>query len=263
MLGIATISALAGWKNQQAASGSLNEKELNDKGQAIQLAYLTPPQQPLTFQLTVIPSDPVDDSGEGVDSASVLQQTPAELVPLAYEKPIDRPSVTAVLRATARVYLKTVVFGCVPDNAEVATAVSEAMDVFRGADGNECDRAMLFGLTMVGSVVKSKEDKDFILEKFKNMNGMERMGNSIQVGLLGRPALILNSFPLTCLLFFLRRPDKTLRKFGDDERRKVLWRGGPLLVSATTYYHLHESESRILILRYPTSIGLVSFFLLT
>lgn len=224
MLGIATISALAGWKNQQSASGTSQAKELSDKAHAIELAYLSPPKQPLTFQVTVLPSESMADESADEDGGGVsaMQQAPTELVPLAYEKPIDRPRATDVFRTTARVYLSTVVNGCLPDNEEVAAAVSQALKVFKNSDINEADRALLFGLAMVGSLVVSEEDKEFIRQKFKSLNGVEKMGNSIQVSFLvstESPSFIFHN---NCVY----RPSKSWKRFGNVARRTVLSNGG-------------------------------------
>jgi hypothetical protein len=189
MLGIATISALAGWKIQQAATVAANPSELKEKAHSIELAYLTPPKQPLTFQLTALPNEAsnIDDSANGGVSSTGYQlpSLPAEPVPLSYEKPIDRPSITAVFRASAKVYLNVVVHGSLPENEHVSKSVEEAIELIKShspAPGSgELDRAMLFALTVVGAVVKTTEHKTFVRQRFKAMKNAERIGNNVQV----------------------------------------------------------------------------------
>lgn len=168
MLGIATISALAGWKRKQATLGSLDTHELSDKARSIELAYLTPPKTASTLNLTVLPAS--GDSSEG--------EPTGEPVPLSYEKPIDRPGVTAVFRAAAKVYLHTVVSGAFPNSESVSKAVDEAIEVFKTVENGDADRALVFALVITACVVRDDAQKEYITERFKTLS---QSGNSGQV----------------------------------------------------------------------------------
>ncbi|KAF8318526.1 hypothetical protein DL93DRAFT_2165119 [Clavulina sp. PMI_390] len=156
MLGIATISALAGWKQQQTRLGTLDTHELSDKARSIELAYLSPPKTNSNIQLTTLAPASQPD----------LDVSETQGIPLSYEKPIDRPGVTAAFRAAAKVYLHTVVSGAFPNSDSVSKAVDDAIEVFRGLDERDCDRALVFALTMIGCVVKDESQRDFIRERF-------------------------------------------------------------------------------------------------
>lgn len=164
MLGIATISALAGWKRQQATLGSLDTHELSDKARSIELAYLTPPKTPSVLSLTTLPAEESQPTGEPV--------------PLSYEKPVDRPGVTAAFRAAAKVYLHTVVSGSFPNSDSVSKAVDEAVEVYKTIENNDADRALVFALTMTACVSKDDEQKKYIMGRLKTLKDA---GNCAQV----------------------------------------------------------------------------------
>lgn len=200
MLGIATISALAGWKQQQATLGSLDTHELSDKARSIELAYLTPPKTQHTFPLTVLPADETQPTGEPV--------------PLSYEKPIDRPGVTAAFRAAAKVYLHTVVSGSFPNSDSVSKAVDEAIEVYRTVENADADRALVFALTITACVVRDDEQKGYIMERFKSL---KEVGNCGQVRSfpLRLTSHVTRSAHLRCSVV---RPCSWWRKCGDAAR---------------------------------------------
>ncbi len=164
MLGIATISALAGWKRQQATLGSLDTHELSDKARFIELAYLTPPKTPSVLSLTVLSTEESQPTGEPV--------------PLSYEKPIDRPGVTVAFLAAAKVYLHTVVSGSFPNSDSISKAVDEAIEVYKSIENNDADRALVFALTMTACVTKDGGQKKYIMERLKTLKDS---GNCAQV----------------------------------------------------------------------------------
>lgn len=167
MLGIATISALAGWKRAQAISGTLDTHELSDKARSIELAYLTPPKQPNSLNLTLLPDDSSQPSGDPV--------------PLSYEKPIDRPGVTAAFRAAAKVYLHTVVSGSFPHSDSVSKAVDEAIEVYKTVDNPDADRALVFALTLTACVAKDENQKAYIMDRLSTLREAGNVGPAIQL----------------------------------------------------------------------------------
>ena len=178
MLGIATISALAGWKRTQQLNNALDTHELVDKARSIELAYLTILKQPSSSSIALTTLPP-----PGADGEQGMTEDP---VPISYEKPIDRPGVTAVFRAAAKVYLQTVVAGSSSSSstnsnptsaptstttsnasdAAVSKAVSEAIEIYKSVPNAEADRALVFALTITACVAREEGQRGYILQRF-------------------------------------------------------------------------------------------------
>jgi len=148
MLGIAATSQLAGWKEEQLAQGSLNIHTLSDEGRRIESQYLATPGPSATKDAP---------GGWGTQSA--------------------RNTITAAFRASARVYLHTVLSGSFPNSGPIKRAVDDSIECFKAIPKSENDRALVFALCVTACMARNQEQMDFFLDRFQSLRGAERVGN--------------------------------------------------------------------------------------
>ncbi|KAH9963088.1 fungal-specific transcription factor domain-containing protein [Lactifluus volemus] len=150
-LAIAEISDLAYWKDVCIRHGSLSVPELVDRGRSIEAMLLEHPQPPP-------PPGGVYYPAGGGGSANNLEA--------------KRRLTADIFRATARVYLHSVLSGENPGCPDIRNAVRETIDSLRCVPAEQSNgvarsvlRSVVFGICLCGCLTDDYEEQDFLLKR--------------------------------------------------------------------------------------------------
>lgn len=184
-LAIAETSALACWKVAHERQGKLSVPDLVDRGRQIEKDCLTPR----------VPSS---------SSSSMQQQQQMATPPpggvfypasggLPDELSEKRRLTADIFRATARVYLHSVISGEHPGCPEIREGVRETIDCLRrvpaggvsnnGGSGVRTSvarsvlRSVVFGICLCGSLADDPKDREFLLRRLNAEEQAEGVGN--------------------------------------------------------------------------------------
>jgi len=152
------ISWLAHWRDEQRALGGLSTVELVQRGLDIEREYLGPP----TPSASGSPSAAMDPVGA------------------------QRVHTSAVFRASAKLYLHTVLSGELPGCPEVRTAVAETVDALRNvpADGDaerSIVRMTVFAICLAGCMSDDPAERAFLEERLERQQAEKVGGNCAEV----------------------------------------------------------------------------------
>jgi hypothetical protein len=156
-------SALAHWADTQRALGSLSTVDLVQRGLDIEREYLGP-ASPATAALL---------SG-GASSAA--------MDPVAAQ----RAHTSAVFRASAKLYLHTVLSGELPACAEIRTAVEETVAALRNVPADsDAERSIVrmtvFAICLAGCMSDDPEERAFLEERLAKQQAERVGGNCAEV----------------------------------------------------------------------------------
>jgi len=147
---LAEISNLACWKEYQINSGALSTVELLRRGQLIE-HFIKEPRAPHLYP------------------ADKLQQA--------------RILTSEVFRASARVYLHSVISGDHPYCKEIKEAVAETIECLRRVPASgtrSVVRSVVFGICICGCLTNDPHQRHFLLEKLDSQQA-ESVGNCAEV----------------------------------------------------------------------------------
>jgi hypothetical protein len=159
VLALGEISALAAWKASEIRAGRLSNVHLVNAGQDIERKYLAA-ATPLV----------------ALGGAAQLGNAAAHC----------RALTSAVFRASARVYLHTVLSGDAPGCPEIAAAVTETVDALRKIpEGDACAeravvRMVVFSICIAGCLTDNREHRAFLLGRLQAQQA-EGVGNCAEV----------------------------------------------------------------------------------
>jgi hypothetical protein len=177
-LAIAEISALACWKEAHARQGSLSVPELVDRGRTIESECLVHPS-PTPAHPSV--NGPVGDGGGGLYGAAAADIDLAE----------KRRLTADIFRATARVYLHSVLSGEYPGCPEIREGVQDTIECLRRvpAGGLQPEgmaqtsnvsrsvlRSVVFGICLCGCLTDDYAERQFLLRRLDEEQA-EGVGN--------------------------------------------------------------------------------------
>jgi len=163
-LAIAETSALAYWKETQQRQRTLSVPDLVDRGRRIEAEFL---QQ----QMQQPPAGGVLYPAGGADDLSAKRRLTAD-----------------IFRATARVYLHSVLSGEHPGCPEIREGVRETIECLRrvpvgGAGGRSSSvarsvlRSVVFGVCLCGCLADDPEEHEFLLRRLDAEEQAEDVGN--------------------------------------------------------------------------------------
>jgi len=202
LLGIAEASALAGWKEDQLSKGCLDVQRLCDGGRRIEATFLSLPMEvesgprltypqiksePNTTSQVVTPPSNVGSDSISLNARPGTPSSPKTAV--TTNGAIDTPAIVgnqsaplalALFHAT-RVYLHTIVSGSFPDIPVIATGVAQGIECLNHVNTGDLDRSIVFTTCVLGSMVRTVEQKNFVVEKFRQLIDGDRMGDLGQV----------------------------------------------------------------------------------
>ncbi|KAI0288799.1 fungal-specific transcription factor domain-containing protein [Russula brevipes] len=160
-LAIAEISALACWKAMHERQGTLSVPDLVDRGRRIDTECLQ--QHPL-------PPGGIFYPAGGTDDLPAKRQLTAE-----------------IFRATARVYLHSVLSGENPGCPEIREGVRETIDCLQrvpaGGGGQSTSvarsvlRSVVFGICLCGCLADDPQEREFLLRRLDAEEQAEGVGN--------------------------------------------------------------------------------------
>ncbi|KAI0067251.1 hypothetical protein BV25DRAFT_1794791, partial [Artomyces pyxidatus] len=156
-LAIAEISSLAAWKEEQTRDGTLSVPALVDKGRQIENDYLV--------------------------RASPTQMTAAYGLPFDEDEIAMRRRLTSdIFRATAKVYLHSVLSGEYPLCPEIREGVAEMIQCLQSVPAAQSSlsssvlRSVVFGICLAGCLTDDWEERRFILHRLQEEQN-EGVGN--------------------------------------------------------------------------------------
>jgi hypothetical protein len=171
LLAIAEISELSHWKEMQTRTGCLSMPKLVQRGMEIEQKYL---------QRTcngMFPQDPYLTPPAGTAYAD---QEAREV----YQR---RKLTNDVFRASARVYLHTVLSGDYPSSPEISAAVTETIDCLKrvpqannAALSRSVVRSVVFGICICGCLTDQPSQQAFLREMLEQQE-VEVVGNVMAV----------------------------------------------------------------------------------
>jgi len=170
VLAIAEISTLFRWKQSQATQGTLSIPRLVEKGLDIEGKYLqqTSPMFESDPYLTGLPSNAYSD----LEAQEVYQR---------------RRLTNDIFRASARVFLHTVLSGDHPSSPEICAAVTETIDCLRRvpqansiALSRSVVRSVVFGICICGCLTDQPTQQAFLRQLLEQQE-VEFVGNVLAV----------------------------------------------------------------------------------
>ncbi|KAG8213097.1 hypothetical protein J3R82DRAFT_11493 [Butyriboletus roseoflavus] len=160
VLALAEIASLASWKDEHVRAGSLSIKELVKRGHRIEEILKKPSSHPYEFDVDV-------DVGE---------RTRAQ----------QRRLTSEVFRASAHVYLHSVISGDFPRCPEIIEAVDETVKCLmkaEGPTGRAVVRSVVFSICICGCLTEDPAHQTYFLKRLQEQQGFS-LGNSQQVSYL-------------------------------------------------------------------------------
>ena len=161
VLALAEIASLANWKEVNVKAGSLSVKELVKRGHRIEEILKKPSSHPYDFDITV-------DPGEK-------------------QRAQQRCLTSEVFRASAHVYLHSVVSGDFPRCPEIIEAVDETVKCLMAAEdgptGRAVVRSVVFSICICGCLTEEPHHQNYFLKRLQEQQGLS-IGNSEQVSYL-------------------------------------------------------------------------------
>jgi len=169
VLAIAEISALQRWKDVQSKAGCLSIPLLAEKGLEIESTYLVQPNPlfPLDSYLT-----PPASNYSAIDAREIYQR---------------RSLTNDIFRASAKVYLHTVLSGDHPSSPEISAAVTETIDCLRRVPqannallSRSVVRSVVFGICICGCLTDQPGQQAFLRQLLEQQE-VELVGNVLAV----------------------------------------------------------------------------------
>lgn len=158
VLALAEIASLASWKDEHTTAGKLSVKELVKRGSRIEESLKRPSSEPDEFNIIV-------DAGER-------------------QRAEQRRLTSEVFRASAHVYLHSVVSGDFPGCPEIAEAVDETVKCLKKAEdgptGRAVVRSVVFSICICGCLTEDPRHQNYFLKRLQEQQGRS-IGNSQQV----------------------------------------------------------------------------------
>ncbi|KZW02895.1 hypothetical protein EXIGLDRAFT_375985 [Exidia glandulosa HHB12029] len=166
-LSLAEIAALAHWKEEQRKLGKLSYPRLVERGHEIENRYLSSHIY-----------EPGDVSYVGGANTGLL------LTPDGVE--FRRRLVSNVFRASAKVYLHSVISGGFPETPEIASGVQETINCLKAVPGYSdasrvVVRSVVFSICIAGCMTDDATQQEFFLEQLQALGKeAEVLGNCSQ-----------------------------------------------------------------------------------
>lgn len=163
VLALAEIASLANWKEAHVSAGSLSVKELVRRGHRIEEILKKPSSYPDDCDFTL-------DVGERARAQ-------------------QRRLTSEVFRASAHVYLHSVVSGDFPRCPEIIEAVDDTVKCLREAEdgptGRAVVRSVVFSICICGCLTEDHAHQAYFIKRLQEQQGLS-LGNSQQVSCLIR-----------------------------------------------------------------------------
>lgn len=166
-LSLAEIAALAHWKEEQRKQGKLSYPRLVERGHEIESRYLSSHIY-----------EPGDVSYVGTASTELL------LTPDGVE--FRRRLVSNVFRASAKVYLHSVISGGFPETPEIVNGVQETINCLKAVPGYSdasrvVVRSVVFSICIAGCMTDDSAQQEFFLDQLQALGKeAEVLGNCSQ-----------------------------------------------------------------------------------
>ena len=154
---LAEIASLAEWKEIHVDNGSLSVQELVRRGHKIEEILKKPSSRPYEFDVTVDPAEK--------------------------QRAEQRRLTSEVFRASAHVYLHSVVSGSFPRCPEIIEAVDETVKCLkeaRGSTGRAVVRSVVFSICICGCLTEDPDHQNYFIKRLREQQGLS-IGNSQQV----------------------------------------------------------------------------------
>ncbi|KAI0091026.1 fungal-specific transcription factor domain-containing protein [Irpex rosettiformis] len=190
VLAIAEISELAYWKEMQIRKNSLSVPQLVERGMEIERKYLTPsgpsvlrpdmphPELMQPQQAGMYGRHGHPNGGSGLNGMQNGMQAPMGKIRRQYTNDI--------FRASARLYLHTVLSGDYPSCPEIIESVTEVIQCLervpleRSMLSRSVLRSVVFGICIAGCLTENPRQRDFLMRLLDSQEG-EPVGNLRQV----------------------------------------------------------------------------------
>lgn len=205
VLAIAEISDLACWKENMLKRNALSVPKLVERGMEIEAKFLTPggASSPSTTRgAHGLPAAAMGYMGmDGAAAAAAAygyaqqqqqqapQAPPPPMMPMgnnASEVELRRRLTNDIFRASARVYLHTVLSGDYPSAPEIAAAVTDTIEALRRIPldralvSRSVLRSVVFGICISGCLTDAPEQRQFLM-RLLDTQQRESVGNVAEV----------------------------------------------------------------------------------
>ena len=199
VLAIAEISNLAHWKALMLSRGALSYPELVNRGHAIEETLLAPntpvnpsvPLAPGVYGPPALASHTLDGDGTGAGGSG--GGAGSGTAGGAEAEVIQRRRLTNnIFRASAKIYLHTVLSGDFPACPEIKAAVGETVEALRDVPETRPSvhrsvvRSVVFGICIAGCLTDDQRQRTFLLRMLERQRRQESVGNVEEVGRLMR-----------------------------------------------------------------------------
>jgi C6 transcription factor Pro1 len=200
VLALAEISNLACWKELQARSHCLSVPQLVARGKDIESKFINPggPSSPsvlagangLPSTATAFGLDPHAAFAQGGYDGAAYGPGPAHaamaMAGAVTEVEERRRLTNDIFRASARVYLHTVLSGDYPGCDEIAAAVKETIECLQRVPRHKALvsravlRSVVFGICISGCLTDNREQREFLIQLLETQT-RESVGNIEEV----------------------------------------------------------------------------------
>lgn len=164
VLSLANIAELAAWKDRRQRVGNLSVPSLVQRGQRIE---------------KMLKKASMDEHGQGISWSVVSPGVGDE----EEERMRQRRLTSEVFRASAHVYLHSVISGDFPQCPEIMEAVNNTVRCLRMAEGERgraVVRSVVFSICISGCLTANEEHQGYFLERLREQK-QEALGNCRQV----------------------------------------------------------------------------------
>ncbi|EKM58498.1 uncharacterized protein PHACADRAFT_252862 [Phanerochaete carnosa HHB-10118-sp] len=205
VLAIAEISNLACWKESQVTRHCLSVPKLVERGLEIEAKYLTPggASSPSQMRVNGLPNGGPSAAAAAMASAAYFDPSAAAYTNSGYasgsaygpgagtahgapEVELRRRLTNDIFRASARVYLHTVLSGDYPSCPEIVAAVTEVIECLRRVPldkalvSRSVLRSVVFGICISGCLTDSQDQRRFLMHLLDTQQ-REAVGNVAEV----------------------------------------------------------------------------------
>ena len=203
VLAIAEISALACWKEERIKANALSIPQLVEKGLAIERKFINPggpcspsifrpnmPHPELVQQPDVYRRSSHSNGGLGLNGMQApmdsLRQPHGGMINEQAEVEISRSHTNDIFRASARLYLHTVLSGDYPSCPEIIESVTDVINCLekvpleRSVLSRSVLRSVVFGICIAGCLTQSPQQREF-LTRLLDSQQTDRVGNLSEV----------------------------------------------------------------------------------